>query len=223
MTLPSVSQAPPSVIKRAPKKEQPADDASALAQFARLKKLVTLQTIVIGVLALALMLIVPLAQPVYLYYAMNPDKQVMQMVALDMPNMTDRAVLSWATTSITEIMTMGFGDIDVKLPKQKWRFTPKGWKAYDKAFVNQKIGETFRQNQLVLTTVPSNTPVILAQGVNPDQIYQWVVQMPVIMTYATNNNITKQQRGIVTLFIIRVPAEESPSGIAIERWSMDNG
>ncbi|MDE2029422.1 MAG: DotI/IcmL/TraM family protein, partial [Alphaproteobacteria bacterium] len=83
-----------------------------------------------------------------------------------------------------------------------------------------KIGEAFKERQLVLTTVPSDTPVIVAQGVNADNVYQWNVQMPVIMTYATNNNVTSQQRAIVFLSIVRVPAEQSPSGIAIRNWSI---
>ena len=172
----------------------------------------------IAALGVALILILPFAQPVYLYYAMGPDKSTMPMTGLLMPNMTNRAILSWATTSITEIMTMGFGDLDFKVPKQRHRFTQPGWDAYIKSFKSQKIGETFKQNELVLTTVPSNTPVILSQGVNPDDVYQWVVQMPIIMTYATNDNMTIKKQSIVTLVIVRVPAEESSAGIAIENW-----
>ena len=197
------------------------DDKTLLAQFARLRKLVTVQTWAIGALTLVLLIILPLAQPVFLYYAMTPDKKLLQLVGLDMPNMTNRALLSWATNSVTEIMTMGFGDMDAKLPKQKWRFTKDGWNAYTTIFVRKKIGDTFKESQLVLTTTPSNTPVIIAQGVNPEQIYTWVVQMPVIMTYATNNNVTHKEREIVTLTIVRAPVEESPSGIAIQSWVID--
>jgi intracellular multiplication protein IcmL len=198
------------------------DEKNELERFGRLRKLVSVQTYVIGALVLALVVILPFAQPVYLYYAMNPDQQAMRMVGLSMPNMTNRAVLSWATTSITEIMTMGFGDMDRHLPRQKGRFTDKGWEAYGKAFNNLKIGETFKQSQLVLTTVPSNTPVILSQFVNPEDVYEWVVQMPVIMTYATNNNRTQKQPAIVTLAIVRVPSDVSSSGIAIQNWTMYN-
>jgi intracellular multiplication protein IcmL len=117
-------------------------------------------------------------------------------------------------------MTMGFGDMDIRLPQQRKRFTPEGWEAFNKAFVAQKIGETFKQSQLVLTTVPSDTPVIIAQGPNAENIYQWIVQMPVIMTYATNNNAMRKERAFVTLTIVRVPADESSAGIAIQSWHL---
>jgi hypothetical protein len=196
------------------------DEKAALERFARLRKLVGIQTWVLTALVATFLIVLPFTQPVYLYYALNPDKQRLQMAGLSMPNMTNRAVLSWAVTSITEIMTLGFGDMDTSLPKQKIRFTDKGWKAFAKAFAAQKIAETFKHSQLVLTTAASNTPVILAQFVNADNVYQWNVQMPVIMTYATNNNVTRRDHAVVALSIVRVPAEKSSAGIAIDNWSL---
>ena len=117
-------------------------------------------------------------------------------------------------------MTMGFGDIDILMPKLRNRFTNKGWEAYVKSFQAMQIRESFKQNQLVLTTVPSNSPVIVEQGTNVEQVYQWSVQMPIIMTYSTNNNVTKKQRSTVTLTIVRVPTEDNPSGIAIRNWDI---
>jgi intracellular multiplication protein IcmL len=193
----------------------------ALAKFGRLKKIVAFQTWVIAGLGFLVIITAPFAHPINLYYAINPAKQTMQMAGLTMPNMTNRAVLSWAVNSITEIMTMGFGDMDSKLPKQRVRFTSDGWDAYITAFIRGKIGSKFKENQLVLTTVPSNTPVITAQGVNEYHVYQWMVQMPVIMTYATNNNVTSQKRAIVQLIITRVDSKDSPYGIAIDKWAME--
>lgn len=196
------------------------DEKRAAVSFKRLTLRVTIQTWLMAILGFGLMGILPFAQPVYIYYAMSPDKKLVRMTGLNMSNMTNQAILSWATTSITEIMTMGFGDLDIKVPKQRRRFTATGWKAYIKAFVQEGIGETFKQNQLVLTTVPSNTPVIVYQGPNADDVYEWIVQMPVIMTYATNGDVTSEKRTIISLTIIRVPVEENPYGIAIDNWSL---
>lgn len=221
---------PPAPISPAPAASSPTpakkagavmDEATVVAQVGRLKTRVIIQTWVIAFLGLVLTLLLPFTQPINLYYARNSNSKVMPLVGLDVPNMTNRAILSWATTSITEVMTMGFGDIDVRLPKQRPRFTKKGWDAYIKVFLLQKIGETFKQYQLVLTTVPSNTPVIVNQGVNREATYQWTVQMPVIMTYSTNNNVTRKQRSTVTLTIVRVPAEENSFGIAIQSWEVN--
>jgi hypothetical protein len=36
--------------------------------------------------------------------------------------------------------------------------------------------------------VPSKTPVIVTQGPFVEHGYKWVVEVPVIMTFVTNNN-----------------------------------
>ena len=117
---------------------------------------------------------------------------------------------------------MGFGDYESHLKAQRFRFTSEGWESFATAFDDQKIGKSFDKNQLVLTTVPADTPVILAQGVNKKQAYQWNVQMPIAMTFATNNNVSRHQRGIVTLTIVRVPTDKNPLGVGIQKWVIEN-
>ncbi len=185
--------------------------------FVGLRKRLAVQGYIIAALSALLMVVLPFAGPVHIYYAMTPDHKAKVLVPLQMPNMTNKAILSWATTAITEVMTMGFGDMDIRLPKQKERFTEGGWSSYMKTFDEMNIREQFKLRQLVLTTVPSNTPVILAQGLDRNR-WVWVVQMPIIMTYATNNNVMQKSRGIVDLTIVRVPTEDNPFGIAIKDW-----
>ena len=120
----------------------------------RLLRLITIEAVVIAALSGLLIVALPFTQPIFQYYALNPKQEVMRLVPLTMPNMTNQAVLSWATTSVTEIMTIGFGDFEQRLTAQKPRFTPEGWDAFVDAFVRQKIGESFKKNQLVLDHGP---------------------------------------------------------------------
>ena len=221
-TAPGAKSSAPTSRKPPRVRKEILDEAAEISRFQRLKKRIVIQSRIIGGLTVLLLVILPFAQPIYVYYAQKPDGKMMQMVGLAMPNMTNHAILSWTTTAITEIMTLGFGDVDVKMPLQRWRFTKAGWRVYTEEFANLKIGETIKQSQLVLTTVPSNTPVIVDQGVNPAGVYQWTVQMPIIMTYATNNNVTVEKHAIVTVTITRVAAEDSPAGVAIQQWAMNN-
>jgi intracellular multiplication protein IcmL len=197
------------------------DEDKEIRRYQKLMKWIGLQTIIIAILSGVLLLGAPFFMPIYQYYARNTKQEVMQLVPLTAPNMTNRAILSWATTSITEIMTMGFGDYKTKLPEQRFRFTPGGWDAFAMTFDKLKVGEKFQQNQLVLTTVPSTTPVIVQQGPNERHVYQWRVQMPVIMTYATNNNLTSHERAVVDLTIIRVNPNQNPAGIGIDSWRLE--
>lgn len=196
----------------------PLQEESLFRSFDRVRRRIVIQSWILLALAPLLPLILPFTQPIYHYYSMNPNKEYWPMAGLDMPNITNRAILSWATVSVTEVMTMGFGDISKRMPQQRNRFTDEGWDAYMKMFDELKIKDTFKQSQLIMTTVPSNMPVIIKQGLNRDRVYQWDIEMPIIMTYATNNNVTTGQRGMAHLSIIRVPTVDNFAGIAINKW-----
>jgi intracellular multiplication protein IcmL len=196
------------------------DPKAALEQHRRLLRRIKRQGIAIALLGVFLVVAVPFLQPVSYYHALYPDGHNRLMSSLTIPNMTDRAILSWSATAITEVMTMGFGDYETRIGSQKWRFTPDGWDSFVKAFNKGDIGKTFKQSQLVLTTVPSNTPVIIWKGQNEKKIYSWKVQMPVIMTYATNNNVSRRSKAIITLTIVRVSTNDNPLGIGIQQWTV---
>jgi hypothetical protein len=194
------------------------DEVAEYARHKRAHKMLSWQTITIAFLTVFMVIIQPLMKPIYHYYARNPAGEELQLNGLVMPNITSKALLAWASTSVTEIMTFGFGDVVDQLGKQKHRFTTSGWESFVTAFRRQRINETFKENQLVLTTVPSDTAVIIAQGLNEEGEYQWRVQVPVVMTYATNNNVSQVHHSVITLTIVRVSPLTFPSGIAIRKW-----
>jgi hypothetical protein len=72
----------------------------------------------------------------------------------------------------------------------------------------------------VLTTVPSDTAVITAQGPNLKNVYEWHIQMPVILTYTTNDNVTRHEKNLIILTITRVPTDQNSAGIAIDEWDV---
>lgn len=202
-----------------------------IGRFDRVLKTTTRQAVVIAFLGCALAVGAPFFAPLYVYSAVTPEgveallnlqnpekKDIGTLVPLDMPNLTNPAIVSWAATSATEILSFGFGDIDAKTILQKKRFTTPGWKAFVKSFLTSKVGETFKRNQMVMTTVPSDTPVILSQGVNDDNVFQWKVEVPIITTYAANNNVIKPELGTIQMTIVRVSYDQSPSGVAIDLW-----
>lgn len=182
-----------------------------------LKKLTRLATL-IAFFGCGLAVGAPFFAPLYVYHSITPEGKTAILVPLDLPNLTNPAIVSWAATSVTEVLSFGFGDVEAKTILQKKRFTQPGWKNFVKAFLTSKVSDTFKRNQMVITTVPSDTPVILSQGVNDDDVFQWKVEVPIISTYAANNNVIKPERGTIQMTIVRVPYDESTSGIAIDTW-----
>lgn len=187
-------------------------------RYVKLVKLVRLQSYVILSLVIFIILTMPLFEPVYRYFVRNPMAQIKSLVALNAPNLTNSAVISWATNSVVEILTLGFGDFDSQVGKQYFRFTREGWISFLTAAREMNLREIFKSHQLVLTTVPSDTPVIIFQGNNEDNEYQWILEMPVIMTYSTNMNVNQKESHVARLTLVRVPTSQNDYGIAIKQW-----
>jgi intracellular multiplication protein IcmL len=171
-------------------------------------------------LVTVLLLGVPFYTPTYRYFSISAEAKIDILVPLDAPNMTNQALMSWETNSVTEIMTLGFGNFEHQIVSQRQRFTAKGWLSFTEAIRNNEMLKAFKERQLVLTTVPSDVPVITEQGQGLDGVYYWKIQMPIIMTYMTNNNMTKQEKNIISLTITRVPTRENSGGIAIKTWDL---
>lgn len=200
----------------APIRDDIVNEKLELGRAERSIKKLTYQAALVAFFACGLAVGAPFFAPLYVYHSITPEGKTALLVPLELPNLTNPAIVSWAATSITEILSFGFGDIKEKTMRQKIRFTKPGWKAFVKSFMSSKVGETFQKSQMVMTTVPSDTPVIISQGINEDDVYEWKVEVPIITTYAANNNVIKPERATMQLTIVRVPNGESPAGIAID-------
>ncbi len=203
------------------KEEVTDEEALLMGKAQNLAKKVRIQTyVILGFLGL-IILLYPILKPIYRYQAIRPgDKTLQELVALSLPNMTDQALLSWVATGITEILTIGFGDFDTRVLSQKGLFTPNGWESFIKALRERNMREDFKLRQLVLTTAPANMPVIVNKGEDIDGLYKWIVEMPIIMTYATNDNVTEKRKSIARLTIIRVSPKQNKNSVGIEKWEL---
>ncbi len=195
------------------------DEADARLRHHRLMALIRAQALAIGILVAILVFGGPIMKPFNRYFTLSPERKKEELTTLYTPNLTNQAILSWAATSVTEVMTIGFGDYDRHIRAQRKRFTAKGWESFQKALKDQRVREEFLARQIVLTTVPADVAVIVNQGPDPENGYQWTVEMPVIMTYVTNNNVSKKSRSVARITIVRVPSSENVGGAAIKKWT----
>lgn len=199
-----------------------ADESDFLPKHKNVVRLVQRQSLTILLLVFVLIGGAIVFQPLYKYYLRWPgaDKKIEPLVALTEPNLTDQAILSWVVTSITEIMTFGFGDFDQRIIAQHHRFTPEGWESFVNSVRERNMREDFKMHQLVLATVPANTPVIVAKGFDEDNDYVWTIELPIVMTYSTNNNRQSGKKSIVRVTVARMPSLANKAGIGIKMWKI---
>lgn len=196
------------------------DESDFLVKHNRILTVLFQQAAIILALVALIGIAMPFNKPLYTYVARYPveGKPPIPLTPMDEPIMTDPALLAWVATSITEILTFGFGDFDKQILSQRQRFTSEGWESFTKEVRQRELRTLIKAGQLVLTTAPAEAPVIVAKGRDMDRKETWTIEMPVIMTYATNNNVRQTDRKIVRLVIARVPSTKSKYGVGIKSW-----
>ena len=179
-------------------------------------KLALLQTLVILGLIGAMLFVVHIHQPENRYFATTEDGRLIPMVALNEPNLSTPALMSWVAQATTEVMTFGFNDYKRRLQEASRNFTPRGWESFTKALQASRIIEMVEANQQVLTAAPRGAPIIKTEGPIQGR-YQWIVELPMILTYQAGAQ-KRSDNMIVVVVVVRVPRLESPNGVGIEQW-----
>src|SRR5262245_17576705 len=82
-----------------------------VARANRIFRRITWLSVVLAVFCSLLAFSAPFFKPLYVFHSITPEGKTAILVPLDMPNLTNPAVVSWAANSVTEIMSFGFGDI----------------------------------------------------------------------------------------------------------------
>jgi len=184
--------------------------------YRSLLKMTLIQSVVILGLIGIMYYVVKVNRPQNLYFATTEDGRLIPMVPLSQPNLSTPALMSWVAQATTEVMTFGFNDYRRRLQESSRNFTKRGWESFTQALQRSRIIETVEVNQQILTAAPKGAPVLESEGLIAGR-YQWVVQIPLILTYRSGAR-TYNTPLLVTVVVVRVPRLESPSGVGVEQW-----
>ncbi len=176
---------------------------------------ILLSFIILGLIA-AMFFVIHVHQPENRYFATTEDGRLVPMVALNEPNLSTPALMSWVAQASTEVMTFGFHDYRRRLQEASRNFTKTGWGSFTAALEKSRIIEMVDANQQVVTAAPRSAPILVSEGLAGGR-YQWIVEMPLTVTYQAGNK-TRTDNFLVRLVVVRVPKLESPNGVGIEQW-----
>lgn len=137
-------------------------------------------------------------------------------IPLDKPNMSQAYINAWVALAVSDVMTFGFDDYEVRFSMASNYFTDKGWQRFTQFIKSSRLIEMIEEKQQYVTAVPKSTPSLESEMVF-DGSYQWAVQIPLILSYKTEFD-TSNSGLLVTVVVKRSGDENHPYGIAIERW-----
>lgn len=184
--------------------------------YRSLLRLTFIQGLVVLGLIGCMYFVIAVHQPENRYFATTEDGRLVPMVALNEPNLSTPALMSWVAQASTEVMTFGFNDYRRRLQESSRNFTKRGWESFTQALQRSRIIEMVEANQQVITAAPQGAPILEWEGLAGGR-YQWRIQLPLVLTYQSGAR-TKSDNLLVTVVVVRVPRLESPNGVGIEQW-----
>lgn len=154
------------------------------------------------------------------YIQLTEDGRIFPVAPLNVANVSEGEVVQFATESVKWINTYDFRSWRDQLQVNSARFTPKGWGEYLEQLTVTGTLNTMQAKKMVVSPAFTGPPQVLKQGVVADgTLYTWVVEVPVRVTLeaaSTDKNATNLvQKGVVTMYIVRVPLEVNLRGYAI--------
>lgn len=179
-------------------------------------RVAVIQSFVIVGLVFAMFFVIKVHQPENRYFASTVDGRLIPMVALNQPNLSNPALMSWVAQAATETMTFGHHDYRRRLQEASRNFTAGGWASFLTALQSARIIESMEANSQVVSAAPRGAPVLRSEGVVNGQ-YQWTVQIPMVLSYESGSKV-RSDNWLVTIVVERVTQLESPNGVGIAQW-----
>jgi intracellular multiplication protein IcmL len=153
-------------------------------------------------------------KPIPKYFVTMQNGELKQIKPLTQPNLTTRTLLNWVVEAGTTAFNFDFTNYQSSIKGLKGYFTPAGYKNYVASLQNSGTINQIISKNLAVSAVPTGVPVITREGPTPDGIYAWQVQLPLLVTYQSLSEVTKQNI-LLTMLVAEMPTIESPKGIGI--------
>lgn len=151
------------------------------------------------------------------YFATTTDGQLLPLVPLDKPHQSAAEVSNFAVKAVTTSLTYDFANYRTDFNNALQYFTkPTGWNQFVEAVQKSQMLDLVQTRRLNTTAVANNA-VIVREGINDRGIYEWIVQIPLRVTYQSASEVTGQNF-LITVNIERLQTYESPYAMAISRF-----
>jgi intracellular multiplication protein IcmL len=174
-----------------------------------------IELIIIVGLTIALLVVIA-ERPAPQYFAATDSGRIIPLVALNQPNLKDKALLQWASEAVISVYSYNFQNYREIFQENQKYFTQSGWRGFMQAVSSAKNLEIVQEKRLVVSAVLTGAPIITNKYELGGR-YTWEVQMPVLVTYQSAADRINQNF-IITLEIRRISTLDNVYGVGISKF-----
>ncbi len=138
---------------------------------------------------------------------------------LDISNQPENKLLNGVADWVMRMNTFNFMNYETIVERASPFFLPEGYNEYKDSLQKFKIIDKVSAKKLVLLTTPLDAPHVVLEKVFANR-YMWKIQIPVQFKYQNvDTDLIDQYQ--ITLVVTRVPITESPEGVLILKYEME--
>ena len=158
------------------------------------------------------------------YIPVTQDGRLLPLIPMNQPSVDDGVIGQFALDAITKLNNFDYLNWQIQVNSAQDMFVPDSWETYFAEFEATNIMRTVIDRKMIVMGRPSGPVEIQNQGVGQDGVYLWRVAVPVIINYVGHASGQQARtsdlssKGIVTIYIQRVPSALTPNGIAIRAY-----
>jgi intracellular multiplication protein IcmL len=179
--------------------------------------LVFLLIIVVGLVYTVIYLIQ--TEPTPTYFASTDSGRIIPLVPLNQPNLTDQALLRWASEAVVSVYSYNFINFREVLQNSEKYFTSAGWRSFMDALNKSKNLDAVKENKLVVSAMISAAPIVTRKGISGRGYYTWIVQVPVLVHFESADQHNDQSY-VVQVEIRRVSTLDNIYGVGIDKFNV---
>jgi intracellular multiplication protein IcmL len=168
----------------------------------------------VGVIGIGVAVTAIAMKPEAQYFATD-NGRIIPVVPVSQPLSTPNEVTNWTVSAVTQILGIDFLNYRDQLAKSEGLFTKEGFESYLIALRDSGNLDSIQSNRHVVKAVANGAPRIVGQG--PVRgVYSYQMQIPLTVTYHGSTQ-SSSQRLMANVLVMRVSAERSRDGIAIQQ------
>lgn len=150
------------------------------------------------------------------FFGRLTNNETFEIVALDRPNVSTKALLSWVTLAATSTFTFDFFNYKDQLNAMKDYFTADGFEGFMASLEKTGALTTIQEKKLILSAVAIGPAIVLTEeGI--DTKHTWRIQVPLIVRYQSAN-VDETRTQVVEVLVTQVSTQDAPKGIGIAQY-----
>ena len=153
-----------------------------------------------------------------------PDQR---SLPLEKPHRTNKELQNWVSQAVSESLSFDKENFSQISNNVRQYYTNSGFKQYQGYLNSAGIIDSIRKNNYRMSVFVEEQP-LMVNGVAMEDVYRWLYQLPVTVSFLPRNTNTLVGRGSnllnrsfnLRLQIRRVKLPEDPNAIQIESWTV---